>query len=441
MKFYDRTQEIARLREIDEVSQEVSQFTVITGRRRIGKTELVKKAYDDREMLYFFVARKAESDLCTTFMEEIRNKLDVPMPDMKVHSFASVFKFVMEIACKNHLILFIDEFQDFYRINSSIFSEMQNIWDEYKSKARINLIVGGSVNTLLNKIFRDKKEPLYGRQTDTIKVRPFLPSVLKEILKDHYPEFKAEDLLGLYVLTGGVAKYVELFIDHKQYSLNKMLKAVFSPDSFFLTEGKSMLIEEFGRDYGTYFSILSLIAQGYNFRADIEDALGGIELSGYLRKLIEDYELIEKHQPLYETSINKNVRYAITDHFFRFWFRFIYKYQHIIEAGGIDKLLQIVVRDYPTFSGLSLESYFKDCMKESGQYTRIGYWHDRRGENEIDIIAEDEFEKQLKIFEVKRQAKNLDINILKDKADVFVRTVGRYKGYDISCGGLSMEDM
>lgn len=441
MRFFDRTKEISRLREIEALSHEVAQFTIISGRRRIGKTELVKKAYEDKTILYFFVARKAESDLCQTFMEEISQQLGIALPVAQVNKFASVFRYVMQLACRQHLTLFIDEFQDFARINPSIFSDMQDIWDRNKGEARINLIVAGSVNTMLSKIFRDKKEPLYGRQTDTMRIRPFPPSVLREIMREYCPSHKPEDLLALYTITGGVAKYVELFVDHKWLTFSRMMSAVFQPDSYFISEGKNMLVEEFGKDYGTYFSILTLMAQGRNTRSEIEDALGGIELSGYFKKLIEDYELVNKHQPMHEHSANKNVHYAINDHFLRFWFRFIYKYQHVIEAGGIARLHEIAQRDYATFSGPSLERYFRDCLRETGRYTRIGYWHDRRGENEIDIVAEDEFDHHLELIEVKRQAKNIDLAALRAKADSFQKAAGLYGGYSIVTKGLSMDDM
>lgn len=442
MRFFDREQEFEKLREIEELSYEVAQFTIITGRRRIGKTEMVKKFYENKEILYFFVARKAEADLCDVFVDEIRSKLNIPMLDSKGMSFPTIFKFVMELSQTQHITLFIDEFQDFYRVNPSIYSDMQNIWDSYKGKAHINLIVAGSVNTLMNKIFKDKKQPLFGRQTNTIHVRPFRPSVLKDIMSEYCPGYKKSDLLALYTLTGGVAKYVELFIDRKKYTGKKMLDMFFEQDSYFLPEGKNMLVDEFGKDYGIYFSILTLIAQGRNTRSELESALNIKELSGYLRNLSEEYGLISKMQPIFEKSSNKNVHYTIDDQFLKFWFRFIYKYTHIIEAGGNERLRAIVERDFATVSGKSLESYFfNEVLKESGEYTRLGYWHDRKGENEIDIIAEDELDKMIEFIEVKRQAKNFDEEVLKTKSELFLKAVGSFKGYEIVYRGLSIEDM
>ncbi|MBQ0023706.1 MAG: AAA family ATPase [Prevotellaceae bacterium] len=442
MKFFDRTQEIARLHRIEEQSLENAQFTVVSGRRRIGKTMLVREAYKDKQMLYFFVTRRSESELCAIFAREIEDVLGVPVLGM-TNSFADVFRFVMELAKRQHVTLMIDEFQEFYRINPSVYSSMQEIWDRNKQEAKINLIVCGSVNSLLNKIFKNKKEPLFGRQTDSIHVRPFAPSVLKDILSEYKPDYTKEDLLALYTLTGGVAKYVEMFVDKRCMDVNSMLQLVFEKDSYFIAEGKSMLIEEFGRDYGTYFSILSLIAQGHNTRAELEDILktkGGI--SGYLKKLTDDYELVTKHQPLFEKSANKSVRYAIHDRFLHFWFRYIYKYDYVIEAGANKKLMQIVANDYTTYSGKVLEEYFLSCMTESEQYTRLGYWQDRNGKNEIDIVGADDLSKRVEFVEVKRQASDLDMSILRAKADVFLHsTKNGYGSYEKVYKGLCMEDM
>lgn len=441
MRFFDREKEFAKLREIEEASHEVAQFTIITGRRRIGKTEMVKKFYENTTILYFFVARKAESELCQIFIDEIRTKLNIPVIDGNGVSFATIFKYVMELSLTRHITLFIDEFQDFYRVNPSIYSDMQNIWDSYKNNAHFNLIVAGSVNTLMNKIFKDKKQPLFGRHTDTIHVRPFPPSVLKEIMAEYCPGYKKSDLLALYALTGGVAKYVELFIDRKKFTEKKMLDMFFDRDSYFLLEGKNMLVDEFGKDYGIYFSILTLIAQGRNTRSELESALNIKELSGYLKNLCDEYGLISKMQPIYEKSSNKNVHYAIIDQFLKFWFRFVYKYTHIIEAGGNDRLRTIADRDFSTFSGKSLENYFIEVLKESGRYTRMGYWHDRKGENEIDIVAEDEVENTIEFIEVKRQEKNFDDDLLRAKSEVFTKAVGPFKDFTFIYRGLSIKDM
>lgn len=439
MQFFDRKYELEKLRKIKDRSEHVAQFTVITGRRRIGKTCLIKKAYEDTPYVYLFVARKTESELCETFKESIAQILELPIIG-RVNKFSDIFKLLLETATRQPLTVVIDEFQEFYKVNPAIFSEMQNLWDSYKDRARINLVVCGSVNSLLNKIFRDKKEPLYGRQTDMMRIRAFAPSVMKEIMAVYSPDYTSEDLLAMYLFTGGVAKYIEMFVDRGCMTKERMLDVIFEPDGFFMGEGKAMLIEEFGKDYGTYFSILSLIAQGHTTRGDVENILG-IEIGGYMKKLIEDYELIVKRQPLFEKSQNKNVHYALDDNFLRFWFRFIFRYSYMIESGAHQQLRMIVERDYNAYSGRVLEDYFREKFKEMGSFTRLGYWHGRNGENDIDIIAADELKKTVTFNEVKRQTKDLDMHLLKDRADIFLKSTREFKNFDISYNGLSMENM
>ena len=439
MRFFDRTEEIASLREIRAIAKNNAQFTVVTGRRRIGKTYLVWKAYEDEPILYFFVARKAESDLCEDYRLEIENKLGIPTMG-RVEHFADVFEFLMKLSVERPVTLFIDEFQEFFRVNKSVYSDMQRIWDLYSQQARMNLIVCGSIYSMMSKIFKDKKEPLYNRQTRFMTVRSFRPTVLKEILAEYNPGYTAEDLLALYSFTGGVAKYVQLLVDAGATTKEKMLDQMVKADSIFLGEGKAILIEEFGKDYGIYFSILSAIARGKTSRSEIESVIGR-EIGGYLTKLENEYGIIAKKQPLFERSSTKNVRYMLEDNFFIFWFRFIYKYSYMIEIENYESLKTIINRDYETFSGLMLERYFRCVLIERQAYTRIGVWWDRKGENEIDIVAENELNDEAVFFEVKRKAANIDMEVLEQKVAVFLRATGEFKGYDISYKGLSMDDM
>lgn len=439
MRFFDRTKEIAALQEIKAMSEHSAQFTVVTGRRRIGKTSLIWKAYENETFLYFFVARKAEAELCESYQLEIEQKLGIQTLG-RVDSFAQLFEFILKLSVERPVTLFIDEFQEFFRVNKSIYSDMQRIWDMHQNTAHVNLIVCGFIYSMMTKIFKDKKEPLYNRQTRFMNIRAFAPSVLKEILAEYNPRYTAEDLLALYSFTGGVAKYVQLLIDAGATTKELMLHQIVKADSVFLTEGKAILIEEFGKDYGIYFSILSAIARGKTSRSEIENNIGK-EIGGYLTKLEADYEIITKKQPLFAKSSTKNVRYSISDNFFTFWFRFIYKYNYILEIEGYDKVIKIIERDYETYTGLMLERYFKQVLIAEQEYTRIGGWWDRKGENEIDMIAENELDDKAVFFEVKRKAENIDLDVLKAKAQAFLKSTGEFKDYDIAYKGLSMADM
>lgn len=439
MRFYDREQEIAFLQETRKTAEKVARFTVLTGRRRIGKTTLIREAYKDCPFVYFFVARKAESDLCEVYLEEISEKLGIPTLGSSRH-FKDIFRYLMKLSVTQSFTLVIDEFQDFFRVNKAVFSEMQDIWDEFEKTSHINLIVCGSIYSLMQKIFKDKKEPLYGRNTGELRLKPFRPSVLKQIMADAKPDYSSEDLLALFTFTGGVAKYVNQLVDAGALDKDAMIRHIISANSTFLNEGKNNLIEEFGKDYGYYFSILSCIARGKNTRREIEDVIGK-EVGGYLTNLEKEYELTSKRQPLFEKSATKNVRYELGDVFYSFWFRFIFKYSYIIEIENYAKLQEIVERDYNTFSGLMLERYFHQVAIESGEFTRLGRWWDRKGENEIDMIAEDELTNSVTFYEVKRQADEISIGVLKQKAEVMLSATHEFHGYHISYKSLSMEDM
>lgn len=439
MRFYDREKEIVFLREARGMAETAARFTVVTGRRRIGKTTLIREAYKDAPFVYFFVARKAEADLCEVYLEEISEKLGIPTLGSSRH-FSDIFRYLMQLSQTRSFTLVIDEFQDFYRVNKAVFSEMQNVWDEYEKTSHINLIVCGSIYSMMQKIFKDKKEPLYGRNTGELRVKPFKPSVLKQIMADAKPDYSKEDLLAMFTFTGGVAKYVNQLVDAGAVDKDGMIRHMISANSTFLTEGKNNLIEEFGKDYGTYFSILSCIARGKNTRSEIEDVVGK-EVGGYLTNLEKDYELIAKRQPLFEKSTTKNVRYELDDVFYSFWFRFIFKYSYIIEIENYGKLQEIICRDYNTFSGLMLERYFHRVAMESEEYTRLGRWWDRKGENEIDMIGEDELSDSATFFEIKRQKDEISIGVLKQKAEVFMEATHQFKNYEIAYKGLSMEDM
>ena len=439
MRFFDRNEELASLREILEKSRTNAQFTVVTGRRRIGKTSLIWKAYENETILYFFVARKSEKELCEDYRVEIENKLGIPTMGSP-ERFSEVFEYLMKLSTSRNITLFIDEFQEFFRVNKSVYSDMQRIWDMYSSESRMNLIVCGSIYSMMTKIFRDKKEPLYNRQTRFMSVKAFSSSTLKEIIAEYNPNYTAEDLLALYIFTGGVAKYVQLLMDSGATTKESMLELIIKADSIFISEGKAILIEEFGKDYGNYFSILSAIARGKNTRSEIKNTVGK-QIGGYLSKLENDYEVIIRKQPIFEQSSTKNMRYAIDDNFFTFWFRFIYKYSYMLEIENYDSLKTIISRDYETFSGAMLERWFRQVLIESKDFTRIGGWWDRKGENEIDIVAENELEKSATFFEVKRKTEKIDMGKLESKTEMFLRATGKFRGYSLECKYLTMEDM
>jgi len=436
MKFYNRGKEIALLAKTEKKSEQTAQMTFVVGRRRIGKTSLLVKASTPNTFIYFFVAKKNEGLLCSEFVEEVKQKLKVELFGT-IKTFKELFGYLMELSKTLHFTLIIDEFQEFNSVNPAVYSDMQHIWDSQKEASKINLILCGSVYSLMKKIFEQSREPLFGRATQRIHVKALNIETLKEILKDHFLKYTSEDLLAFYMVTGGVAKYVELLVEAKAFTLEAILDEIFSDNSLFLDEGKNVLIDEFGKDYGNYFSILSLIASSKTSRVEMESILE-MPIGGFLERLEVDFGLISKVRPIFAKSGSRSVKYKINDNFLNFWFRFIYKYRSAIEIGNLNYVKEIVLRDYKVYSGRVLEKYFTDKMLAEENYSAIGTWWGKGNQNEIDIIALNETEKRLVIAEVKRKAENINIKELKQKAETLAVL---FKDYTIDYQGLSMDNM
>lgn len=436
MKFYNRDQELALLSKIEETSMEFAQMTFVVGRRRIGKTSLLLEAYRKHNCLYFFVAKKNEALLCMEFVEEVKQKLKVPIFG-EIKTFKALFGFLMELSMSRHFILIIDEFQDFNTVNASVFSDMQHAWDSYKQESKINLILCGSVYSMMMRIFENAKEPLFGRATQRIYLKAFDIVTLKQIVKDNYPDFTPEDILAFYLFTGGVAKYVELLVQHKAFTKPAILAEMLGEHSIFLEEGKNVLIDEFGKDYLNYFSILSLIALGKTSRVEIESIME-IETGGFLDRLENEYGLIIKIRPVFAKLNSRKLKYAISDNFLSFWFRFIYKHRSAVEAGNLDYINEIIVRDYNTYSGKILEKYFIEKLKMEKKYNTIGTYWERGNENEIDIVAVNDIEKVILFAEVKRNKSNISMGKLVEKS---ARLLEGFKGYKALYVGYGLEDV
>lgn len=436
MRFYNREDELEILAKNREQSANQSVMTTLIGRRRTGKTSLLLKSVEGTRHLYLYVSKDNEQMLCKKFQEQATATLGIQIFG-QTSSFGELFEQLMRYGIDNNYTLIIDEFQNFLSINKSIPSSIQDVWDRYKDRARVNLILCGSIYSMMKRIFENGDEPLYGRRDSNMRLLPFSISTLKQILADHNPNYVAEDLLCLYMLTGGVAKYVALLMDAKATTKDKMLRCALAPDSPFLSEGTELLVSEFGRDYGTYFSILQLIAGGMTTQSEI-DSIIGKNTGAYLNNLHVDYTFISKNTPILSKPGARNIKWQIDDPFLRFWFRFVYPYQGLIESNRTELLVQHVSDNYAQYTGKTLERLFHERMWQSGQYTRIGNWWDKKGEQEIDMVALNEFDKTCVIAEIKRNPKKLSLSNLETKAATLSSEI---KEYSIKYQLLSLEDI
>ena len=436
MKFYDREKEIQELQRLDDLAYETAQFTVLMGRRRTGKTTLMTQALNGRQYLYFFIGKKAEQIQCIGFQEQTESVLGMHIHG-QLTSFAALLEEILVFGKQRKITVIIDEFQRLADIGEGIISDIQKVWDKYHAETHVHLIACGSIYNMMKKIFEDRKEPLFGRKTARIDLKPFSIAVLKQIFHDYNPDYTPEDLLMLYAITGGVAKYVAQLMDEGCKTWEDMIRAVCRPSSIFLDEGTELLVGEFGRKFQIYYSILQLIASGMTSQAEIDSVIEK-NTGRYLDTLETEYSLIKKRRPLWAKPNSKGVKYYIDDCFLMFWFRFVESNRSLVELGKLDLLEEVIRKEYVQYSGMVLEKYFRQLYGEKERVTEVSHWWDSQGKNEIDLIALERLDRRATVAEVKR---NLERYKSKELEEKFEHIKAHLRGYKVELLGLSMDDM
>lgn len=337
------------------------------GRRGIGKTSLLLKAFEGKECLYLLAKNESKPTLCASLQRQIGRELGIPIYGT-IHSMRDIFELLF--TGSPHLNLIIDE--------------VQELWDKYKGSVQLNLIVCGSIYSLMKELFADRKAMMYGRMTKQIVLKPFNIATQKEILQTYHPNYQKEDLLCFYILTRRVTKYIELLMDEGATDKAKMFACFVDPFMPFLSEGSDLMNLEFRKEGGTYVSILSLISQGKTTSGEINSVLNTTS-TAYLKNLELSYSLVKKNRPIFASDNSRNVKYKLNDNYLLFWFRFIYPNLDLIETQRTELLMEIIQSGYSQFSGLLLERYFQQKLREEGRFTLLDNYWDRKGENEIDI--------------------------------------------------------
>ena len=436
MRFYDREKEIQELQRLDDMANEAAQFTVLMGRRRTGKTTLMTHALNGRQYLYFFIGKKAEQIQCVDFQQQTESILGLHIHG-QLTSFAALLEEILIFGKQGKVTVIVDEFQRLAEIGDGIISEIQKVWDKHHAETHVHLIACGSIYNMMKKIFEDRKEPLFGRKTARIDLKPFSISVLKQIFHDYNPDYTSEDLLMLYAVTGGVAKYVAQLMDEGCKTWEDMIRAICRPSSIFLDEGTELLVGEFGRKFQIYYSILQLIASGMTSQAEIDSVIEK-NTGRYLDTLETEYSLVKKRRPLWAKPNSQGVKYYIDDCFLMFWFRFVESNRSLVELGKLDLLEEVIRKEYVQFSGLVLEKYFRQLYGEKERVTEVSHWWDSQGKNEIDLIALERLDRRATVAEVKRNPERYKSKELEEKYE-HIKT--HLRGYKVELRGLSMEDM
>lgn len=412
MKFYNREYELNELERVWNLSDKSMHFTIISGRRRVGKTELVKQFCINKEHLYFFIGRKNQSLL----LEELSSVAKIKIPQFPtIPKFDEWFEYLLT-NLKKGTVVFFDEFQNFKYVDESIFSDIQKILDKYKNKLKVHLIVAGSHVTLMNRIFSDNKEPLFGRATEKYVLKPLsfrnIAGMLSEIgITD------IEEQIKWYVVFGGMPKYYviaeEQGLEGKDIfsALHTLLLRDFAP---LKEEAKSVLAEEFGSEHPSYFSILEAVALGNSEMTTIANKSGiNIKsISKYLGLLVKDFGYLDYVVPITEKKPwkSKRGRYFLSDNFFKFWFRYIYRNRSDYEIGNYGAIMDKIKQDFGILAGREFEKISCEFLSDlntrkklPAEFTKIGRWWQK--DKEIDILALNDATKKIMFCECKWQDK------------------------------------
>lgn len=434
-KFYNRELQLKELRNIsDNTEKTKGRLSVVVGRRRVGKTRLLNEVFKEvtNQHIYLFISRKSESALVAEFSAIIQSTFNTKF--FHPESLKDVFEFLLDYSTKTPITLVIDEFQDIERVNNSLFSDLQNLWDNYKNKSMMHLVCCGSLYNLMTKLFKDEKQPLLNRDDHFFKINPLTPSYIKEIMEDN-GKYNPNDFLVWWCLSGGIPKYLEWLNNSGSAPLEKLI----SNGSPLIKEGMHRLVEDFGSEHRAYFDVLGAIANGYNSRPRIESYLNtGVGVK--LEKLEKDFDIINKLRPITAKDNSRDIRYEIADEFLSFWFRFIYSNRSAVEIENYDFIKRIIDRDFDTYSGSQLEELFKAILAESKLFNNIGSYWDSKGEDEIDIVAIDDFNKKILIAEVKRRYKRYSEAKLIMKSKSLLQSLNK-KGYEVSFRGFALDNL
>lgn len=382
MVFYDRDNELAALN--NAFTSAGHAFYVVYGRRRVGKTELLKEFCSEHDHIYFLAAQEAEHRQREKFVEQVAEAFDDRVP--RIDGWDEAFEYLGEKLAVENVVVVIDEFPYLIEENDSLPSYLQSFVDEQLQQTDSMLVLcGSSVSTMESEVL-GHESPLYGRRTGQLDLRPFSFQQAREVIK-----YDLIDSIRSYSITGGTPMYLTLF-DYEQSLAENVQSQVLSPIAVLYNEPEFLLRTEL-RNPARYMSILEAVALGHTTPNEISGATGidSGPLSKYLRTL-RRLRLIDREIPVTASAKkSKRSRYRIADEFLRFWFRYVEPNRSSIEEAPTTVFEGTIEPDLPTHVATTFEDVCLEAVWESIRhsdfkpYSEVGRWW--YGEDEIDIVG------------------------------------------------------
>lgn len=414
--FTDRKKELGFLKE--KYSSGSSELIIIYGRRRVGKTELIKQSLSHAEgkTLYLLGELQKENQLAALYSRIAGLTLDDDfLKNNPLDNWHAFFDYLTRLIEKEGMVLVFDELPYIHKSNPAFISILQYYWDEKWKGMDFKLILCGSSISMMQKIALSYSSPIYGRRTGQIHLQSFTYLDFQELFKS----WSQKDIMGAYAVLGGIPRYVEEFDTKKTLNAN-ILNGLMDKDSFLYKEAKFLLMEEL-KDFTNYFSILKAVAMGKNTFTDISHFSGVStnKLYAYISRLTE-LSILRRDIPitLPKERSTRVGNYVLQDYFFRFWFKYIYPNSSLIEIGKSDIVMDMVKDDFNMYLGPIFEDVTRELLQNmsfSGGlplFTKWGKWWHK--EKEIDIVALNEQNDAILFCECKWQNKMLNKKTIED---------------------------
>ncbi len=388
--FVDRESEIASLEAAWR--SERAEMIVVYGRRRVGKTALLRAFCDNHPSAFWVASLSSEALLRQGFTDTIW-QADHPgsggAAGYSYESWERAFIALGESAADRRLIVVIDEFPYLTSADPSVPSILQKVWDERLQHTRLMLILCGSHIGMMERELLLYGAPLYGRRTGQIQLRP-LPLRAMTAL---FPTYDAIQQIETYAVLGGTPAYLTQW-DRRQSLLSNVEQRILNPASYLYLEPQFLLREEL-QEPRNYFAVLQAIAQGRTRLNEISQAAGMERgpASRYL-SVLQDLHLIERRVPVTEIRPDKSRRgvYRLRDPFLAFWFRFVAPHISTLEIGHTAPIAQLVAAELSQFIGPVFKDLCREWLVEQAAFQRLPFAPDRigawwNGEEEIDQVA------------------------------------------------------
>lgn len=386
---------VGRLKELETLEKHYKspnyELLVLYGRRRVGKTTLIKEFLQDKKSIYFVANQETKTDALARMSQMVLEIL--PEASAYIEKFKNwdkLFDYIHAQAKKEKLIFVIDEYPYLAHSDPAFSSILQNQIDHHLKDTNIKLILSGSSISFMEEHVLGYDSPLYGRRTGQLKLKPF--TYIESRL--FFPHYTNEELLLTYGIIGGIPLYLELFSRYP--SIEEAIKELILSEHGFLNGEIDGLLRQELREPSTYNSLIAAIASGHSKLNQIATStqIEPAKCSKYLATL-ENIHIVKKEYPLGKET-RKNGIYKIQDHLFKFWYRYVLKNRSRIELGRVDKLYQDIIKDSPNYMGRIFEDICKEYLQhlvrtEKLDLSAIGSWWGNdpilKKQVEIDIVA------------------------------------------------------